>query len=297
MRLRHHIRDRNKPHFIAVLTKLGITYKVSGGSSQYFDLFVFDDDARWPILRDLAKEHFVRVYHSPVYIREDITSAQWLLTHATADAGYPQPEKDFAYRSATFDLTNCCPRCSIGKIQDRPLRLTGEPKNKTAHFFSPQWEHQIILVRPEVQKVFQEEGVTGVRYLTPLKRRTDIPLTSVIQILPTTTLQPGLVVAAQKSVTCSPHDEEISGMKTLNEREGARADDFCGRVKFHVPYLSRLVHYSRKSFEDASDIVFSAEWFGSGWSASQHTIVSNKIAKIVLDRKWKGLELDPIQLV
>lgn len=304
MRLRHHIKDHNKPEFTAALDKLRIRYKSTsiGGTGQVvasdcFDLFVYDDDPKWPMLRDLAAELGVRVWHSPVFSSDDVASAPWLLAHATADLGYPQPENDFGYLSATFDTSNCCERCCIGKVQVRPFRLCAEPKSKRAHFFAPQWEHQVLFARHEVREVFEAEGVSGPQYLVPVKHRTGAPLESIVQILPTTTLQGGLIAAVQEQVTCSPDDKEMRSVVTITERRGMGSYSFCGRTKYHVPSRLRLIHYSRAAFVRAPDIVLSAEWYGSGGAASQQVIVSNKVARLVLANKWNGLELEPIELV
>jgi hypothetical protein len=334
MRLRHHIKDHNKPGFTAALDRLGIRYKAHriGGPGQVlgwdcFELFVYDDDPRWPVLRDIAAQHSVRVFHSPVFTNEEIRSAPWLLVYPKNDAGYPQPEKGMQWRSESFDLTRWCWRCGIGKVQTRPIRLLGEPKSKTAHFFAPQWLHHIVLVRAEVRDVFQAEGVSGVHYVAPLRGRTGIPLETVVQVLPTTTAREGLLGALQKPETCSPGDQEMSGIRVhsggresssqafcervefrpgeeevnairvLSRGQETSADPFCGRVKFNVPLGSLLVHYRRSAFEGAPDIVLSAEWFGSGGAAEQCVIFSRKVARLVLDHKRKGLRLVPIELV
>ncbi len=304
MRLLHHIRDHNKPEFTAALEKLGVRYKAKriGGTGKIsawdcFDLLVYDDDPAWPVLRDLATKHNVRVFHSPTFTSDDIASAPWLVASATADAGYPRPEKDFAYQAESFDLTHWCRRCGIGKVQIRPIRLKAEPKNKTAHFFAPQWLHQILFVRPEVRDVFEAERVSGARYLAPLIHRTSAPLTSLVQIIPTTTARNGMVGVVQEQVTCSPHNDEVSRLRIPPDGRGSLGGEFCERVKYHIPKKRRIVHYSRHAFEDAPDIVLSAEWFGSGAAASQHVIVSNKVARLVLAHRWKGLDLEPIELV
>ncbi len=242
MRLRHHIKDYNKPEFTAALDKLGVRYKSKriGGTDKIlawdcFDLFVYDDDPRWPTLRDLATQHDVRVFHGPTFTPDDIASASWLLASATADAGYPQPANGFGYQSEVYDMTHCCQRCGIGKVQTRPIRLSAEPKNKAAHFFAPQWMHQIIFARKEVQEVFETEGVSGVRYLAPLKHRTGVALESVVQIVPITTARDGLVGVVQERVACSPHDDEMSRVRIPSERNGLLDDGFCERVKYHVP--------------------------------------------------------------
>ena len=304
MRLRHHIKDHNKPEFTAALDKLGIRYrtKAIGGAGQVvawdcFDLSIYDDHPEWPLLRDLAAKHSVRIWHSPVFTNEDIASAPWLLAHATADAGYPQPEGGFGYESESFDLSHRCRRCGIGKVQTSAIRLRGEPKSKTAQFFAPQWLHQIVFIRPEVRDVFKAEGVSGVRYLAPLGHRTGRALETVLQILPTTSAGSGLVHAVQEQVACSPTDEEMSRIQIPSSARVTATDSYCERIKYHVPNRRRLVHYSRSTFDGAPDILHTAEWFGSGCTAAQFVMVSNKVARLVLDHKWKGLELEPIELI
>jgi hypothetical protein len=304
MRLRHHIKDHNKPGFTAALDELGIRYntKTIAGADKLlawdcFDLLVYEDDPKWPLLSKLAAEHNVRIWHSPIFSTDDIASAPWLFAHATADAGYPQPEKDFGYLSATFDLSNCCDRCCIGKAQVRPFRLRGEPKSKRAHFFAPQWAHQIIFARHEVREVLDAHGVSGAQYLPPIAHRKGVPLQSIVQILPTTALRDGLVAVVQEQVACSPNDKEMQSILTIAERRGTGRYGYCGRIKYHVPYKRRLVHYSHGAFARAPDIVLSAEWYGSGGAAYQQVIVSNRVAQLVLAHKWKGLELEPIELV
>ena len=108
--------------------------------------------------------------------------------------------------------------------------------------------------------MFQEEGVSGIRYLPPVKHRTGDPLQSVVQMLPTTTLRDGLIAVVQEQVTCSPDDREMRSIQTIAERRGTGSYGYCGRIKYHVPYRRRLVHYSHSAFARAPDIVLSAEW-------------------------------------
>jgi hypothetical protein len=89
----------------------------------------------------------------------------------------------------------------------------------------------------------------------------------------------------------------MSAIQIPTPGRGALGDGFCHRVKYHVPSRKQIVHYLRNTFDEAQDILLSAEWFGSGAAASQQVIVSNKVARLVLAHRWKGLELEPIELV
>jgi hypothetical protein len=175
--------------------------------------------------------------------------------------------------------------------------LSREPKAKLWHFFAPQWAHQVILARVEVQRLFEESGITGLRYLPPVLHRKGTPLTTITQLIPATSLPEGLVVAAQERVTCKPNNEESWPGGEERTFQSNPVIKRCGRVKYHVPSRLRLVHYFKTTFEKATDFALSAEWFGSGGAASQQVIVSNKVAKLVLERELRGLVLEPIQLV
>ena len=43
--------------------------------------------------------------------------------------------------------------------------------------------------------------------------------------------------------------------------------------------------------------VFSYEWFGRGGHAEQEILISNRFAKLILDNKWKDVQLKPIKLI
>ena len=62
-------------------------------------------------------------------------NAEYLNVAPAWHHGYPQPEDDFAYLSATYDLKEYCPGCGIGEKQVAPFRMKGEPKwGKNPHF-------------------------------------------------------------------------------------------------------------------------------------------------------------------
>ena len=230
------------------------------GHAVYVHLWIYDDDPKWPDIRILTEQHDVRVVTGPEYSSEDIQSARWLFAHAVGDAGYPQPEAGFGYQAATFDLTQCCQRCGIGKVQTGPFRLKAEPKAKTVHFFAPQWEHQVIFARHEVIDAFRTQGVSGLDYVPPVKNKNGEQLESISQLLPKTTLCGGIVAVVQEQVTCKQFNEELKELKAKWQPRESSPSAYCGRIKYHVPYGRRLVHYPSKAFDGAPDFVLSADW-------------------------------------
>jgi len=91
-------------------------------------------------------------------------------------------------------------------------------------------------------------------------------------------------------------DNEEGPTKTYGGRLRYRPDyPYCGRVKYHWPLL-RQTTYAAETFGDAPDIVKSHEWFGSGGSASRQVLISQKVGRLIIDHKLRGLSLVPVAL-
>jgi hypothetical protein len=45
------------------------------------------------------------------------------------------------------------------------------------------------------------------------------------------------------------------------------------------------------------DVMQTYEWFGSGHSAYREILVSNRLARIILDEGWKGVALKVVELI
>jgi hypothetical protein len=70
----------------------------------------------------------------------------------------------------------------------------------------------------------------------------------------------------------------------------------CGRVKYHVIYKHQA-KFAREAFKDAPDFVKTNEWFGSGGHAGRETLISQQAARVILENKWRGVQLEPIALI
>lgn len=316
MLIKHHIRISRKPQLCAELAKLGYSV-IPRKSPNSFSVDVDDSDPRWPEVLALAQSHSAWIIDQVEYTPKDVETAEWLFAHSIGDAGYPMPSGDNGYLRRTFDLENYCPRCGVGRVQRDSYRLSSAPSAKALKFFAPQWHHQTIFARLEVRAAFEANGISGLAYLPVVKHRSRLPIEDVVQLLPTTVLAQGLVAEGQEMVTCKPDNEELRSISETSRDprvsvETAQAikdvvdawprtftdqTPYCGRFKFHVPYPLRPVHYRPAAFVGAPDVVFSAEWFGSGGAAARQIIFSRKAAQIVMEHRWKGLRLEPIQLL
>jgi len=144
-----------------------------------------------------------------------------------------------------------------------------------------------------VREHFNESGIRGVDYLAPVIHKNSQPLSSRLQLKINTILSPGLHTAGLQTVTCRPNNEEPPAPLPLRDPEEW---PYCSRVKYHFGHRG-MFRFPRKVFDEAPDIVKSHEWFGSGASASRMVLISRRTADIILDAKWRGVTMEPVELV
>jgi hypothetical protein len=285
---------KRNPQFRAAIDRLQFPYQYTDdivGKHIYFE--ISEKHPLWPQIRELAARYDafrprdIRVQYS----REDIAGAAWLSIGATRFRGYPQPEADYHYQ--VYDPNGYCDRCEIRTSQRAPFRFRSEPKGRDS-FLQLNWVFDEFFVRPEVRELFDGAGVSGVDYGPCIHHSSGRRLESLNQLLVLTVLPPGLVTTELNTVTCQPNNEE-GPAKSYGSRLRYSDDyPYCGRVKYHWPLLGQT--YAAEIFGDAPDIVKSHEWFGSGGSASREVLVSQKVCRLIMDNKLRGLSLAPVAL-
>jgi hypothetical protein len=57
------------------------------------------------------------------------------------------------------------------------------------------------------------------------------------------------------------------------------------------------MHITDNALDSKLDFQLTAEWFGSGHMAYRETIVSNKVAKLILEHKLKGVTFKVVELI
>jgi hypothetical protein len=75
-------------------------------------------------------------------------------------------------------------------------------------------------------------------------------------------------------------------------------------VRVSAGGLEELLHAANRSVNGSCgglrrrpDVGRSHEWVGSGGSASQLVIVSQRFRQVVLEAKWRGVRFEPIELL
>lgn len=300
MKINHRIALRQDDPFWREIDRLGLDYD-RGDADNVLELAisvlnVTEDQPEWPeVERLVAKYSLGPHFVSSRFTKAELDTAEWLQLSALGHHGYPQPEEDFGYQEATYNLSEHCPICGIGGVQKAPFRLRAELKASHSQIVQLNWVFDEFFLREEAREGLRGAGITGIDYVAPLLHKNDRPSERVAQMVVKTRLRPALDPTGLQPVTCKPQNEEWSPGQRLRpaELEGRL---YCGRVKYHSMHKGPF-RFDRNAFAGAPDVVKSHEWFGSGGSAHRLVIVSQRFRQAVVTAKWRGVSFEPIELV
>jgi hypothetical protein len=301
VKINHRIALNHDNPFWLGIERLGLKYE-RGDSNNVLKLAmpsvlnITENEPEWPDVARLVGEcspatHFV----SNVFTKRELDAAEWLLLEALGHHGYPEPDID--YHTATDDIADYCPVCGIGGVQNAPFRLSAEPKASHSQFIQLNWVFDEFFLREEAREGLLEEGIAGIDFLAPVLHRTDRPSTQITQLRVRTVLPPALETESLETVTCKEENEEWETELRLRKIRppAAASNRYCGRVKYHREHRG-MFRFDRGAFLEVPDVVKSYEWFGSGASAHQIVIVSQRFRQAVVTAKWRGVTFEPIEL-
>jgi len=258
-------------HRITITADSGIQNQLRGLGievEQGFVTFEIDEsNVSWPELEPMLSAWQAVDVVTTKFTKSELKKATNLRMAPSWQHGYPQPDDDFGYLTASYDLTDYCAECGVGKRQIAPFRMKGEPKWGKKHILQLNWIFDEFFILPEVwESTFQSIGV-GRRPV--IDHRTGQELRTVVQIDITATAASALQIAVdQPSETCTS----------------------CGRRKY--------LPISKGSFplfevEPTETMLKTQEYFGSGASAWKAVVVSSNLFQRITDQKLKGVEFIP----
>lgn len=225
-----------------------------------FVSFKIDErDTRWPSVQALASKFKAVDTASTSFAAAELNSASYLAVIPTWHNGYPAPTNDAGYLAATFDLTDYCKVCGIGKKQVAPFRLANAPVWGSKSIFQLNWIFDEYFVPPSVwEKIFAPIGIeAGPVVLDSTGEKID----SVVQ----------LVISVVAELEITGPSEKCS---------------CCGRVKFHP--VSRGFFPAIRG--EANGIFKSSQYFGSGASANKQVIASDSLYREIKYSRLKGID-------
>jgi hypothetical protein len=231
----------------------------------WFD--IEESDVRWPMVAELIHKHRAGDLARTEFTCEEVEKAEALGLAATWHRGYPQPDRDFAYRSVTYDLREFCEVCGVGRRQKAPFRIRGgEPSWRRGKIFQLNWVFDEFFVERGLwEAVIAPLGVDA-RPVLDASSKTE--LQTVVQ----------LDIASRASALLSGYPKERCQK--------------CGRDKY-VPITRGAYPYIAIG-STGSHAVKTLDYFGSGHSAFQEVIISRDLGVALRRAGVKGVKFIPV---
>ncbi len=223
-----------------------------------------EDHPNWPALCRLFRQwnvvpHAVRTE----FTLRELDSAPWLSMTAWNN-GYPQPQEDEKFLALTYDLTMCCKECKLGKIQNAPFRIKGEPKWGRRGIMTLLWVHEEFFVPPAVwESVFKPFCIP----CRPVTNRKGKQLETVVQ----------LVIEEEVDMVTDGLDSTRCGA--------------CGRCK----YLTGRGRFPPLTQEPKGGLARTRQSFGSGWECVRAALISQELRRAIVAHKLRGAEFIPVE--
>ncbi len=272
MEIQHRINFTSEAHVEATLDALGIRYTKTPLFHRYLvHVDIKESHPAWPAVAALAEEKDAGdLYHTEFSPRE-ISEAEWSVLARDFHQGYPQPES--SWKKTTYE--NECPKCGGGYSQKGPFHISKEPRLGKRSFMSLYWTYAVFCT-PEVLAGLRASGIVGYEEWPVVLRRTREPSTQVSQLVFPVIAAPGLADESKLEPATCP---------------------VCGLTKYGFCQRGQL-HLQRASLSTEVDAQVTYEWFGSGrYGGYRAILVSNRLARLILERKWRGVVLQPIKTI
>lgn len=258
----------------SLIENLRIKHKrlpLPGGSALV--VFQIDEaDARWPRVAELVRQRSLPDMVDTVFTDQEILDAEWLRLVPRFEQGYPQPEEGMAWKRLVYDHE--CPKCGVGYRQKAPFRLAKEPSLAKHDFMTLYWAYSVFCT-PRVLRALESAGIRGYEAWRPIIHRSGEPSEAVYQLVVPRVAQAGLA------------------------REDKLQPERCWRC-LTTKYRSHLrgyMHLRREALHHDVDMQLTHEWFGSGgFGGYREVLVSNRVARLILTNRWRGVALKPVEL-
>ena len=206
------------------------------------------------------------------FSRKDILQADCCTLGVISHFGYPQPE-DGSQR-ATYRNGSGCTSCGVGWAQEAPFRFLKKPTQKRSSALQLNWVFDEIFFPRQARDQLNRAGFTGFRFQSPVLHKSGEPVQDWFQMQVYDVSRPVVNTATLKSELCPD----------------------CGNTKYNHPQ-GEMLRLTNPFISTDLDVIKSDEWFGSGGSAYRLLFLSPRIAKFVIDNKWRGVALTPCQLL
>jgi hypothetical protein len=233
-----------------------------GGIIVGFDLGEYDE--RWLGAQQVLDKHKITDFSFTKFSKSEFESASSLCLMARSNRGYPQPEENFGYLSATYDLTDYCSKCGNGCLQIKLFRLRSVPVLKRS-VMQLNWVFDEVFVSHEVwSEVFKPFGI---ECWPVIAHRSGRETDSVVQLKIEDRVQ--LRLKGSNGTDCP----------------------VCQRSK----KLLDLIGFAPAPISMKGHICRSIQGFGSGAQAFNRVIVSHSLYREIKRAKLRGVQFYPCE--
>lgn len=256
-----------------VIDSLGLKVtKTPGFDGYYLITFEIDEsDPHWPQIADLVRDKQAPDFYNTVFTPQEIRAAEWIRLMPTFEQGYPAPKEGWELCTYAHE----CLKCGAGYQQKAPFHLEKEPRLGKHNFMSLYWAYTVFTT-PQVITALTAADIRGYERWDALLHRTGQPSQVVSQLLFPTIAEAGLAEEDQLQPETCPQ---------------------CGLTK-HGYHKRGYMHLRRDALRTDVDIQLTREWFGSGSHIGfREILISNRLARLILEHGWRGVTLKPVELI
>ena len=265
---------------IPVLKKAGIPYRTLLNPADEPYLLVFDiivDSPEWKIFVDEFPKHlsFPNSSAHRIFDETEVESARWLTL-------FCRLEKDVAcddLEGITFSLSSC----RHTRVQIDDYRFKHEVKWGKCHFLEPTTEIDMF-VDDLAKDVMIKEHLSGIDFRPVKKKKTDVIIPNVNQLISTSVLPQGTVVVGQKEC------------KTKTECP------ICHRTRYTFGLIHEFNLYQfklkREVLEKAPMDYYTTEDLFGDYAGTTQRIVSQRFYQVLKAHQMtRSLVFEPVDLV
>lgn len=274
MKIRHRltIRQAKYPEIYALISQYHISFKRTPLFKPEQDLITFvvsEDDKVWEEIERLMKENNIVSIIKNDFSKKEILQAAWCRIRLINHVGYPQPEDEWL--STKFTYADFDRESGIFSHQVEDFRIKQEPQLTNKHFMDLTWPHELFAKKEVIEKL-QAAGITGWTPRNVFIHDTGEPSREILQI------------AVSKITDASA---------ILNNHP--KSTSIKGSIKY-MPHVRGILSFTPELLSEPGDFVLSKEWFGDR-NAFREILVSQKATNLLIENKWKGIALEPVDIV
>ena len=273
MEIWHRITFGHKDCVDTIIEAMDIKYKRSPlpGEGYLIHIDISESNPLWPKLAALVQQKNALDIFDTVFSSEEILNAECIRLVPVFEQGYPQPEETWVTNPINYE--DHCPECGTFR-QTASFRLKKNPNLGKKDFVSLYWTYALFCT-PRVLSELESHDIRGYEIWDAIIHKSNTPSQNVSQLFIPTVANPGLIrVEDLKRNKCSS----------------------CGVTKYY-PHMRGVMYLKRDALVPDVDIMQTYEWFGSGHAAYREILASNRFARLVIDKGWKGVALKVVELV